>query len=484
MNKMCIYQGMVVGMCCLILTSCGGKKKAGTVQLPSETEETSVSEAIREEETVGNGFSKIDSKKESRETAGNETENPLSDPWASPYENTEYSVTAYLGSCKEYDWRSLMRQSKKNIGVLTKKTISVQRIDGNEIYGWTAVYDWKLGGYQEFPDELWCVLDNREDKSLSVLNGDYITAYGTFDSDGNYAAINAKYIKFTNPSEEDPFFKVPELSGELEQCVIYIAPDSYKKREGETTVEVYSTSLAASFGVAPKGYLKPGDKVLAPVSRKSGYIEIWQYGEFVGYVDNYYIGSGTEDNQVKSDISTEEYMGNAKADEFYEEDQGSDNSAVQEKSLVSIEQGSSETEIMESNGGSSIPIVADIFGKDEEIWSWNSDISDYYLIPFMEDNTYQIWFTTANDTEWFDAVYTVEIDDMEETSSGGVVCRGDMFQTSKENPMYNGRVEVTWNSMESIDYCTVKIIDGDQFTDMSVVADDYAYYGMANDNLE
>lgn len=145
-----------------------------------------------------------------------------------------------------------------------------------------------------------------------------------------------------------------------------------------------------------------------------------------------------------------------------------------------------ETQVQysESVNLDSVPeIVSDIFGSGGYYWSWNSDITGYYLIPFISDGTYQIWFTVANDTVWADTAYTVDIDEMEETSSGGVICRGDMYLATRDGDEYNGRVEVTWNSPESVDWCTVKMIDGHQFTETNMVADDYAYYGPTSDSI-
>ena len=305
-KKMVYLVALMAGS--MLLAACGGSEKAGTVENPSSVEEMSNDGKLENTETSEK--SSIEVEKNGVEDATQaEIKMPPSDPWASPYENTEVSISAYLGSCKDYDWRSLMRQWNQNMGLLTKKTIAVQRIDGNEIYGWTAVYDWHSGGYEEIPDEVWCIIDNREDKSLSVLNGDYITAYGVFGSDGYYAVIDARYIKFTNPSEVDPFFQGPELPDELEQCVIYIAKDSYKYRDGETTVEAYQNSMSASFGMEPIRYFNSMDKILASTSRPSGYIAVWQYGEFAGYVDDNYIYSWQEYEQKTAD---EENVGNVK----------------------------------------------------------------------------------------------------------------------------------------------------------------------------
>lgn len=133
--------------------------------------------------------------------------------------------------------------------------------------------------------------------------------------------------------------------------------------------------------------------------------------------------------------------------------------------------------------GSVPSIAANIFGSDGTDWSWKSDSTGYYIIPYCSDGTYYIWFALENNTIWANAAYTVEVSEMESTPSGGLICRGEMYRATKENPEYNGIVEVTWNSMESIDFCSVKMVDGHQLTDVDMVADDYSYYGITDDSI-
>ena len=44
--------------------------------------------------------------------------------------------------------------------------------------------------------------------------------------------------------------------------------------------------------------------------------------------------------------------------------------------------------------------VNDVFGSGTDEWSWHSDTTGYYIIPFYDSysDTYNIWFTSANDT--------------------------------------------------------------------------------------
>lgn len=127
--------------------------------------------------------------------------------------------------------------------------------------------------------------------------------------------------------------------------------------------------------------------------------------------------------------------------------------------------------------------VDTIFAESTKMCSWKSDSTGYYMIPFYdsESKTYQIWFTIANDTVWADTVYTVNVSEMERTESGGIICRGKMMFATKSGDEENGTVEITWNSLETVDYPTIKMIDGHQFTEVDMIADDYSYYGPVSD---
>lgn len=125
-------------------------------------------------------------------------------------------------------------------------------------------------------------------------------------------------------------------------------------------------------------------------------------------------------------------------------------------------------------------LTRDIFRQDPttEV-SWHSGSTGYYLIPFGSGEDRQIWFTTENNTIWANTAYTVDVSEIEEIPAGGIVCKGEMYQAAKEDPGYIGKVEVTW---ASTDLCSVAI-DGGQTTDVSMVADDYFYYGETSDSI-
>ena len=132
----------------------------------------------------------------------------------------------------------------------------------------------------------------------------------------------------------------------------------------------------------------------------------------------------------------------------------------------------------ETNIDTTNPMVKDIFDSEIGDCSWQSYSTGYYLIPFLDSGEYQIWFTSENDTIWANTAFTMDVTEIENTSSGGIICRGNIYEAVKENPPYVGVAEVTWHSQETIDFCSVKLIDGHQFSDVSMVADDYSYHGI------
>lgn len=101
------------------------------------------------------------------------------------------------------------------------------------------------------------------------------------------------------------------------------------------------------------------------------------------------------------------------------------------------------------------------------------------MIPFYDSytETYNVWFTLANDTVWANTAYTVTISEMERTADGGLTCRGKMMFATKSGDEENGTVEITWDSLETVDFPTIKMIDGTELTEVDMIAPDYSYYG-------
>lgn len=125
-----------------------------------------------------------------------------------------------------------------------------------------------------------------------------------------------------------------------------------------------------------------------------------------------------------------------------------------------------------------------IFPSDwTKVVSWHSESTGYYMIPEMFNETEPvIYFSTENNTITASIVYGVLIDSVKQNEYGGVVCTGKMYSYTRDfgsggEEELNGTVEVTWSSLESIDFPGIKMIDGHQMTDVSMIANDYSYYG-------
>lgn len=111
--------------------------------------------------------------------------------------------------------------------------------------------------------------------------------------------------------------------------------------------------------------------------------------------------------------------------------------------------------------------------------SWYSYKTGYYMIPFYDQDSdaYEIWFTVSNNTVWAYTAYIVNVSEIERTAYGGITCRGKMMFATKALDKENGTVEITWHSEELLDYPTIKMINGNQLTEVDMIADDYSYYG-------
>ena len=199
-------------------------------------------------------------------------------------------------------------------------------------------------------------------------------------------------------------------------------------------------------------------------------ITVW--GEYIGSVD---MTRGI--NDVTEDVPAV----SAKYIELM--DENGTGYIPEESTGVNQEEELHEEVVKEDNIETTNPMIEDIFTSGLETYSWQSESTGYYLIPFLDSGEYQIWFTYENDTIWANTAYTMDVSEIENTPSGGIICRGEIYEAAKENPPCVGVAEVTWHSKESIDFCSVKLVDGHQFSDTSMVADDYSYYGKTGQDL-
>lgn len=116
--------------------------------------------------------------------------------------------------------------------------------------------------------------------------------------------------------------------------------------------------------------------------------------------------------------------------------------------------------------------------------SWYSESTKYYMIPYMDMDTPTILFTVENNTFDYSIVYYANMTDIRPTVNGGLDCRGSIYTASKGSPQKQGTIKVVWDSMETVDFPTIEMIDGNQMTDTSMVASDYSYHGLLENQEE
>ncbi len=121
---------------------------------------------------------------------------------------------------------------------------------------------------------------------------------------------------------------------------------------------------------------------------------------------------------------------------------------------------------------------SDIFiSEPEEEVSWYSDTTKYYMIPYMSDGNPMVIFSDENNSYNYSMIYYASITSVEYTEKGGLVCSGEMFMNINEPENRNGIVEITWDSFETIDSPSVRVLGEDQMVDRSMEADNYYYWG-------
>ena len=107
--------------------------------------------------------------------------------------------------------------------------------------------------------------------------------------------------------------------------------------------------------------------------------------------------------------------------------------------------------------------------------SWASE-SGYYMIPYTDAQGPVVLFAVSNSMTEADVVYYATISKTESTEYGGLKATGEMHTNTDDN-VWNGTVEIVWESMESIDYPTVTMTNGTELTDTSMTGS-YSYYGL------
>lgn len=266
-----------------------------------------------------------------------------------------------------------------------------------------------------------------------------------------YENQRQKYIEECQPFQYKEFFRYEEkYKGTKVSLVLEVA-------------QVMEDGLRCYSYAGDSG--EPGDEYIIIDDRaekdmrilENDTISVW--GEYIGTADM---------TRALTDVAEDLPAVSAKYIELMDEDE---TEGVYEKTI-------GENQAEEKKIDTTNPMVKDIFDSEIGDSSWQSDLTGYYLIPLLDRGEYQIWFTSENNTTWANTAFTMDVTEIENTSSGGIICRGNIYEAVKENPPYVGVAEVTWDSQETVDFCSVKLIDGHQFSDTSMVADDYSYHGI------
>lgn len=156
-----------------------------------------------------------------------------------------------------------------------------------------------------------------------------------------------------------------------------------------------------------------------------------------------------------------------------------DNTELHEKTQNNLE---TKVEAMTTEESAEDMKLDYIFPTDvQKEASWYSGSTGYYMIPYMEGDIPTILFASENVMATYAMAFFADMTDVKRTENGGLDCRGTIYVASNEEPIAMGEIEVIWDSMETVDFPTVKMVSGNQLTDTSMVASDYTYYGFVEE---
>ena len=161
---------------------------------------------------------------------------------------------------------------------------------------------------------------------------------------------------------------------------------------------------------------------------------------------------------------------------------GSEGTKAEESTSVKAEEKDDESTVAteESTSASSEELSDDsgavnksnIFASYPGDAMWKSTANEYMLIPYIKDGKEQIEFRLYGE-----AKFLLEGLSFSKTEQNGLKVSGKM-RNLKDNS-WNGDADVTWNSLETIDYPIVTLTNGTEFTDVDM-GGDYSYAGLVN----
>lgn len=117
-----------------------------------------------------------------------------------------------------------------------------------------------------------------------------------------------------------------------------------------------------------------------------------------------------------------------------------------------------------------------------DIGSWYSPTTGYFVIPYIDDmGNASVEFATENTQAYYATAYYVDGINAVGNESEGLTYQGIIYPATKEESVEAiGTIELVWDSLETIEFLTVKMIEENQMTDVSMVSDDYVYYGIVD----
>ena len=117
-----------------------------------------------------------------------------------------------------------------------------------------------------------------------------------------------------------------------------------------------------------------------------------------------------------------------------------------------------------------------------DVGSWYSLTTGYFVIPYIDDmGNASVEFATENTQAYYATVYYVDGINAVGNELGGLTYQGIIYPATKEEPAETiGTIELVWDSLETIEFLTVKMSEENQMTDVSMVSDDYVYYGIVD----
>lgn len=117
-----------------------------------------------------------------------------------------------------------------------------------------------------------------------------------------------------------------------------------------------------------------------------------------------------------------------------------------------------------------------------DVGSWYSPTTGYFVIPYIDDmGNASVEFATENTQAYYATAYYVDGINAVGNELGGLTYQGIIYPATKEESAeVIGTIELVWDSLETIEFLTVKMSEESQMTDVSMVSDDYVYYGIVD----